>query len=1217
MQAWGYSAEEAQASTDKLVAGIDGLPTTLNDITDNVRTLVTSGLSLGNATDVALGLNNALLANGASSEVASSALEQYSQMLAVGKVDQMAWNSLVRGAGKTINTMAEELLGAGANQATLYKAMQDGTVTFDQFNAKLVELSEAEGGLAEQALTGSEGVRTSMGILKTAITNGVAGSITKIDELSQKLSGKTFAQNIASIKPVISKIFETINKQFDKIPALIEKVRPYINVLKDAFNDLKAPIADAVGAVKESLAELTGSFGSEKSVSGFKSFVSGITDVIKGLADFVKDNSDVIAKVISMLPKLAAAFVGFKIGKGILSPLLTFGKGIATVAGAVGKLGGNLFGGLLGGKGSTQAADPAQALSPVTSMSEVLTGLVKKAGSLALVFGVIKIIEEAAQALKDINDKVPGNLLTLAPKLANMAIALVGMGALVVAAGKYAEKNPAAAIAGLAMVAVISAELMLAAEAMQQIDSKVPDGIGNFAKKLANMAIAISGMGALVAVAGVLAQSNPVAAIAGLAMIAGISLELMLAAEAMAQVDSKVPDNIGNFASKMANMAIAIAGMGVLVAAVGALMATGVGAIIAAGGLITIALIAGELMLVAEAIQQMNDKVPDDLSSVKTKIENIAEVIGYFTGANLGSVLDLFNNTVGAINTGVVTAGIQKFIDLADTLAQFEGITIPAGIDTKIQDMQDVIASMDGATFEQLISNCITTVDFGVVKDGLDKLIEIGQTFEQFKAIKFSKTAIETKIKDIQDVIGYLGNESGGIFSKLRDLVSNKIDSGSLDTAKESFAHLVSIGESIVALNGINFVVNDITGKVEDINAVIEALGTSGIAEYFGSMLKAAELGEVKNALDAMYSLIDPINQIAGVEVQGAEAAGKIALINYLIELLGSSDLIEYFGSMLKAAELGEVKESFTALNELVATINEFAGSGEIQSGAAIAKIGQIKTVLASLSGLEGGEITIAVTGFNGLAAAMNSVASAAQACAGALSTVSSTATASMTSMQTTATSAMTAVGQAATTGMAMFNAAISSGMSQAVATVNAGKASIVAAFNGLRSQMQSAGLFAMSGLAVGIRAGSASAIAAARSVANQISATISSALRVASPSKVMIAIGQFVSQGLAKGILSAKDMVASASDTLSQLAIPNNLATVSASGTITSEVQLDDSDIANFKASASNKVVVNNKQVTPQVSIYVDNNNGNIDEDDLLRKFEDKILEIAAADMG
>lgn len=90
-------------------------------------------------------------------------------------------------------------------------------------------------------------------------------------------------------------------------------------------------------------------------------------------------------------------------------------------------------------------------------------------------------------------------------------------------------------------------------------------------------------------------------------------------------------------------------------------------------------------------------------------------------------------------------------------------------------------------------------------------------------------------------------------------------------------------------------------------------------------------------------------------------------------------------------------------------------------------------------------------------------------------------------------------------------------------------------AFSSLNSQMNSVGSYAMQGLADGINAGAGSALSAAQSVANRVTATIKKALDVHSPSRVMRdEVGKFIPQGIALGIEADADSVYSAMKTLS-----------------------------------------------------------------------------------
>ncbi|HFD6938324.1 TPA: tape measure protein [Enterococcus faecalis] len=1428
MQAIGFSFEDAAKSKDALVTGIDGLPTTLGDVVSTTQRIATLTRDLDGATKTTISLNNAFLASGSSSEDASRGLEQYVQMLSRGEVDMQSWRSLQETMGPALYDLATAFGFAGKTaQNDLYDALKEGTITFDQFNDKLIEFYNTGTDGAKRALIGSEGIKTSFKNIRTAVTNGVEGSIRKIDSLVEKISGKNIAQQFDGIKQKVKDVFTAINGNdqqagwLDKLPGLVQKVTPYVDVLKNSFKDMKQPISDAFGAVKKSLAKLTGSFGSEKSVAGFKGFMDTITESVSKLAGFVEKHSDSIAKLISMLPKLALAFAGFKIGKGILSPLFGFSSAILGITKATGKLGGNLgkaFFGLFKKMPKKTPTSPfsdpkgkGNPLSPLTTFLDTMNGFAKGATGIALAFGVIKLIQHGAQALKEVNEKVPDDLSSMGKKFANMGIALSGMSILVNSLGKMASRNPRKAIAGLAFMTAISGELMLAAEAMKQISNKVPDDIGkfsskmanmgialsslsvltgiagliasknpkaaisglmfiaaisgelmlaaeamdkinekvpnnidSFAPKMANMGIALSGMSVLVGIVGKLSSMNPTAAIAGLLVVATISGELMLAAEAMKQVNDKIPDDIGNFSSKVANMSIAIGAMSGLIAVVGGLVATGIGGAVAIGGLATIAAVAFELMLVSEAIQQMNDKVPDDFSSVKTKIDSITEVIEYFTNANLGNVISVFSNLVGVINTGIVISGVNKMIALGEALTRLNDMSVPTGVEQKIEAVQSAISALGGANLGELISNFLGNINFDLAKTSFEKLIQLAEQMNELNNINVSGDAITEKINELKKVIGIL-TEGDGIFSKFKEIISGSLGNETFEKANETFGLLISIAQSASKLSSISVNVSDVKDKIKDINDVIQALdsgslsgaigsmvktaqinqvksaldalvslinpinilgntnmfpttagrrieeisdmieklGNGKITGVVGSMIKAAQLNEVKGALNAMVQLIGPINQLAQSDIQPLTAANKIEGISLVVEALGTSNIVEYFGTMLKGPQLGEVKGALISLIELIGPLNQFA-SQEIKSSEAVNKVNDIATVVEAIgnasildlaqgkinvTGIDGIRETIAkmsevrdainnfasvsvnveavksaveqikdvitrlnempeITGvpgmqamistFNQLASELQSFIGVAQVSISGLMSVSTAFNASMQIIQTSVQVAMNAVKMAAVTGMAAFTAAITTGMASAAAAASSGVGQIVSAFNGLQSQLYSAGSFAMAGLTNGINAGAASAIAAAESVANRVASTVKKALDIHSPSRVAFALGDFFSQGLAGGILSAVSLVENASNTLATAAIPNQLANISASGNITSTVHLDDTEISRLQTSANQKVVVNNNQVVPQVAIHVENNGTDpIDTEALLEEFEDKIIELIDSDLN
>lgn len=211
MQAMGHSTEDVTRSTKKLAAGIEGLPTTLNEVVGTAQRLISITGDINKSTDLTLALNNAFLASGSSSADASRGLQQFSQMLSAGKVDMQSWKTLQETMPYALQKTAESFGFAGQSaQHDFYSALKEGRITFNQFSSKLVELNGGVGGFAELAKTNSKGIQTSFGNLKNAVVKGVANTIKALDDLTKAATGKTIAENFDALKVIINAAFGVI-----------------------------------------------------------------------------------------------------------------------------------------------------------------------------------------------------------------------------------------------------------------------------------------------------------------------------------------------------------------------------------------------------------------------------------------------------------------------------------------------------------------------------------------------------------------------------------------------------------------------------------------------------------------------------------------------------------------------------------------------------------------------------------------------------------------------------------------------------------------------------------------------------------------------------------------------------------------------------------------------------------------------------------------------
>lgn len=212
MKSLGYGAKEAEASINTLGDGIQHLPTTLDAVANQTKSIVAVVGDLPKATKLTLALNNAMTAGGASAEQASSAINQWTQAMSKGKPDLQDWRALVQTAPAQMNQLAEATLGAGKTQNDLYEAMKNGSVSIDEVNEKMIELS-AQGGegfasWAEQAKSAGAGIQMAVTNVKAGVQRNLANIMDAISNLTSKVGG--ISGIIQSVVPAFDMLGGTI-----------------------------------------------------------------------------------------------------------------------------------------------------------------------------------------------------------------------------------------------------------------------------------------------------------------------------------------------------------------------------------------------------------------------------------------------------------------------------------------------------------------------------------------------------------------------------------------------------------------------------------------------------------------------------------------------------------------------------------------------------------------------------------------------------------------------------------------------------------------------------------------------------------------------------------------------------------------------------------------------------------------------------------------------
>jgi len=328
MKQLGFSAEESTQAVNDLSKGVQGLPTPLNEVVSTAQRLTVLTGNLGKSTKLTIALNDAFLASGSSSADASRGLQQFTQMLAVGKVDMMAWRTLQETMPIALTKTANAFGFAGQSaQTDFYNALKEGTITFDQFADKLIELDGGASGFAAMARSATDGVAMAMSNAKTAVVRGVTRSIEAFDKFNKAVGGMTVAELITAAGATIESVLKKAATSFENFASI---AKPYIDVVKNAFTKVAPVVKSALSSVVGELTNSSKNFlESSSTVDKFKSIVNQVSSAIIRFSTYIQENASKIADHAKKAIKLWAAFKGYTILKSATGEIVNFSRNVS------------------------------------------------------------------------------------------------------------------------------------------------------------------------------------------------------------------------------------------------------------------------------------------------------------------------------------------------------------------------------------------------------------------------------------------------------------------------------------------------------------------------------------------------------------------------------------------------------------------------------------------------------------------------------------------------------------------------------------------------------------------------------------------------------------------------------------------------------------------------------------------------------------------------
>lgn len=337
MESMGASSKQAHQAIKTLSDGIQGLPTSLDEVATTTQVFMPLSKNANEAAKATLALNDAFLASNATTADASRGLEQYKQMLANGKVDMMGWRSVEETMPASLQKVAKSFGIASGSTQELYSQLSSGKITMKELNDRFIQLDGGANGFHKTALQATNGIGTAFKNMGNRTKIALANVLTGFNDMVKTLTGSSIGGNINKMTSQFGNFGKAGQKAFEDLGKQLKPLTPAFKALSDIISGIFSGI-----------------------VSTFKGLGSAISSITKPLQN----------------------------SSGFAKPLDNALKGIAshkTALKAVGAAIGSIAAGLLAAKGATMAIIAFQkALAGFTAIKNVVTSIKSLQGAMAL-----------------------------------------------------------------------------------------------------------------------------------------------------------------------------------------------------------------------------------------------------------------------------------------------------------------------------------------------------------------------------------------------------------------------------------------------------------------------------------------------------------------------------------------------------------------------------------------------------------------------------------------------------------------------------------------------------------------------------------------------------------------------------------------------------------------------------------------------------------------
>lgn len=398
--------------------------------------------------------------------------------------------------------------------------------------------------------------------------------------------------------------------------------------------------------------------------------------------------------------------------------------------------------------------------------------------------------------------------------------------------------------------------------------------------------------------------------------------------------------------------------------------------------------------------------MPDDISGLKTKLQNIANIQKTLESAfadisvddggkfNYSDIFVHLNNSIASMLKGWETSNNTKMVEkLVKFINEIQNVEIPDNVEpiktqlTKLGQVQKAL-SQAFATYSagniSVTDPVFTSINaLGTFFDNLatSNLISSVKKLTQFiddinsVEVPSDTSAIDEKIENLTNVmksLKKLGNDSWldsiNFISKGLEALTSKLDSSNLDSKFKTFTKLIDFVKKISSLQLDDAGLEAIETKLENLKKTLQKVSEFKVdtpPDIKDDVLKGYE--NFKKLTDKIKGITDSLNNIP----DGLDISTKIESVKNALSKISELATLDIFGKDTPfnkdvTSNIKSVTEFTSKLSSIASSLNEI-NSIEDLSGIP-AKIEQLRQALQSITqaGENGGSLMSMFDAFKG-----------------------------------------------------------------------------------------------------------------------------------------------------------------------------------------------------------------------------------------------------------